>query len=402
MSSKDVPITRSNDVRIRKINENTENVINIYASKLQDVMKKLDEIGSELQKNDAPDNSIIEIADLVSECFEKLHIKTSVCAYKEEKEFKYNIDNEFSNISRKWKRIYKALPSVKQQAIKQSIDEKQIELHDLLKFLEDDYSHRDNITREIGELKAEIDNVREKYTSIEGDINYKQKQHDNDINAVNESISKCENMLQNASEAVKEKETEIKSKKADFSTKVKTKKQSKKDLEKKLDELQNHRQILEQDSLTKKTALDKAFLFKKNKRIQYDESLERLRLNDIEIRKCETDINYASSEINSIEKEKEQAIDSLNSELEELKNEKARSKADIDAFKEKKKYIESEVKELNKKLKDTKIELNELEKKLKKTNSNLDIINSSIDEKEKTRDLLQEDIETLNKDLLEI
>jgi len=402
MSSKDVPITRSNDVRIRKINENTENVINIYATKLQEVMKKLDEIGSELQKNEAPDDSIIKIANLVSECFEKLHIKTSVCAYKEEKEFKYNIDNEFSNISRKWKRIYKALPSVKQQAIKQSIDEKQIELHDLLKFLEDDYSHRDNITREIGELKAEIDSVREKYTSIEGDINYKQEQHDNDINAINESISKCENMLQNASEAVKEKEAEIKSKKADFSTKVKTKKQSKKDLEKKLDELQNHRQILEQDSLTKKTALDKAFLFKKNKRIQYDESLERLRLNDIEIRKCETDINYASSEINSIEKEKEQAIDSLNSELEELKNEKARSKADIDAFKEKKKYIESEVKELNKKLKDTKIELNELEKKLKKTNSNLDIINSSIDEKEKTRDLLQEDIETLNKDLLEI
>lgn len=402
MSSKDAPITRSNDVRIRKINENTENVINIYASKLQDVMKKLDEIGSELQKNEAPDDSIIEIADLVSACFEKLHIKTSVCAYKEEQEFKYNIDNEFSNISRKWKRIYKALPSVKQQAIKQSIDEKQKELDDLIKLLEDDYTHRDNIIHEFDEVKIASDKAREEFISVESIINDKQGQYDNDIKAVDDSISKCENMFQKASEAVKEKESEIKSQKADYSARIKNKRQSIKELERKLDELQSHRRELEQDSLTKKEALDKAFLFKKNKRLQYDESMERLRLNDIEIRQCETDINYASSNINSIEEEKERTIDSLNADLESLKNEKTRTKEDLGAFKEKKQYIESDFKTLTKKSKETKKELSEIEKNLIKLNSELENINSSIEDKEKIRDSLQEDIDSLYKDLSEI
>lgn len=402
MSSKDAPITRSNDARIRKINENTENMINAYASKLQDVMKKLDEIGVNLQKNSASDDRIIEISDLISECFEKLHIKTSICVYKEEKDFKYTIDNEFSNLSRKWKRIYKALPSVKRRTINQALEDKQNELQSITAILNALYSKRDETTLNIDKQTDECNKMREEYDANESIISEKQEQFDKDVMDIENSISRSEDTLQKAIDSVKEKENEIKSKRTEYSSKIKTKKQYLKEIEKRLDELKNHRQILEQDSITKKSALDKAFLFKKGKRQQYEESVERLRLNDKEIQQCENDISYSASDIDKTEKEKEQAISFLNSELDELKNEKVQAKDNVDTFKKRKQSIESEFKILSRKSKDIKKELTELEKSLKTIKIEFKDIESSINEKENIKVSLEKDIESLNKELSEI
>lgn len=120
------PISRSNDARIKKLELNTKNIIDKNANKIEEYMERLDSIAASLDIND---NLIVETIKLINFCFESLHMEYDLFIKKGKNILvKYEVQQKYSNISKKWKKKYNSIPNVKILKLKEKIKTNKKEL----------------------------------------------------------------------------------------------------------------------------------------------------------------------------------------------------------------------------------------------------------------------------------
>ena len=207
------PITRSNDGRIKKIYDNTEEVITKHAEELQEVMDQLDEIGETIRDENPYDTRLETIAQMMSDSYEKLHIFLPIEVFKEKKTFKYTVKTKYRILARKWAKIYENLPSVQ------------------LKTLEEEF---DTVTKKIKDKEEELEEANYQIETQQELYHYK-----------SEELSEIEQRLNITKTEIESEQNELKNMRYDQELKRKGYQEITRNLNKDLSEKQERERFLE-------------------------------------------------------------------------------------------------------------------------------------------------------------
>ena len=402
LNERPTPITRVNDSRIRKIGENSAAVIHKHAEKLQEVIDKLDEIGDSLRKNGGSDEELTTICKLIEDGVEKLHISTKVEIFKEKKEFKHSVDSRYSNLSRKWKRIYNNLPSTQILALKKEIEEKENSMEPLKKQISSAKRKRTTLSGKISELEQDINTKTDSLTKTREEADRIISECENKQNVYQSEISELREACVTLDESVSSLQMKINGIRSDADKKIEPYEKEKKDVKKSLDDLVYDKETLETEERIKKTKADKAFLFKKKKQSEYEEIHQRVEEKNEGIKQCKERIDSIDAEIALIREESNRTILKVTSELDEKKSQAQKKRGRIDSLEREIKTEQSRISTQKGKITEVEKTLRDVEKTLKDKQKELNSLEKQITTDEKTRDSQLDEIEQINGKIAEL
>lgn len=400
MNEKSTPICRSNDSRIKKILINTEAIIEKYASELQEIILKLDQRGEAMRSEEAAEEDIKDICELISESFEVLHMEVNLKIYKESKKFKHTIDSKYRSISAKWKKRYKTLASVRVQTLQQEIMEKEPQLIQIKKQISSYKRKKTNLGKRIEEETEAIKKAKILYSEETDAFTQKNMQLQGKISAIDSEITSLNRLLKDAERNITALEKEIREKEQNYRAKKKSKEEQSKQLQEKLQMLTDNRQKIALEEAKKKSKAEKAFFFKQKKQLEHDEALKKLSEKDEEISSCNDKIAQISDLLIQLKKsvgEKMESLKvSLNSwndkeeKLKKMKSSKERTKKslnkDFQACEVRQKELVQEVTEAENNLNSLKKDFEELDKNIREAEAKRDSMQEEITELEKQQD----------------
>ena len=322
LNQKDKPITRSNDSRIKKMIANSEAVIQKYADKLQEIMDKLNEIGEQKRADKVPDPEIVEIADLIIDCYEKLHMKAEVEIYGEPDVFKSTIDKKYSLMSSKWKRIRKAQPSIRAGEIQEELEDLQRELREAKKTLASAKRKCTMLRPAVTSLEETYEKKRKLSETANQELESRRPQYETELLEVTGNIEDAQekrNKLNARIETLNKDTSEIK---RDYSGRIQEITKEKYAEEAVLKELVNKRIPLINIEKQARNRVSGAVLFKKKKQDEADAAAKKLNDANLIIDEKTSAINILSQKIDSLKTEMEQKLDALNGEIKSAEKER--------------------------------------------------------------------------------
>ena len=396
LNERDKPITRSNDSRIRKMTANSEAVIQKYAEKLQEIMEKLNELGERKRAAKVHDSEIVEIADLIIDCFEKLHMKAEVEIYGDADVFKSTIDRQYSTLSSKWKRIRKSQPSVKIERTREELEDHQNELREVKKKIS-------SIKRKCTMLRPQVESLETAYHEAQKSaddakmvLDARTPAYEAALLELNQKIVPVESDINDISKRIADLEEQltVAAQEHEYACEMNT--QDKDSSEKALDELLKKRIPLESAEKQKKEKANSAILFKKKKQEEYEAAAAKLKEVDIEIEECQVKINRVAETIaaeehsyaekrQSMEQERDVCLNKKNEYipvLDQLNAEKDDLSATQESFEEKAEEAENTALSAKVEYNNKKKELDGLEKDLAQEQAGADKLLKEIEKAE--------------------
>ena len=163
-----LPLTRSNDARIRKMITNTESILSKYADDMIDKCHRLDEMGQKYRQGVVEDNVVIHICEILHSMVESLNMSHTLQFPKQTHTAQYTVPNELKDMLTRWKRYRSNLPSVKIQKLEEPLLQNQLAL--------------ESWTSKLNSLKSEENDFNAKITSCNEHLVNKK-------NALNEALA---------------------------------------------------------------------------------------------------------------------------------------------------------------------------------------------------------------------
>lgn len=403
------PITRSNDGRIKKIYDNTEEVITKHAEELQEVMDQLDEIGETIRDENPYDTRLETIAQMMSDSYEKLHIFLPIEVFKEKKTFKYTVKTKYRILARKWAKIYENLPSVQLKTLEEEFDtvtkkikDKEEELEEANYQIETQQELYHYKSEELSEIeqrlnitKTEIESEQNELKNMRYDQELKRKGYQEITRNLNKDLSEKQ-------ERERFLECQIKELRQEADKKARLSIQIKKMENMVLELLLDTKDKIEMDERQNKEQAGKASLSKKKKAAEYENLFQKKEENRIDIIRCQKRIEDVNQVILGINIDFERMINEYSEEqmlldknLQDITKKLTDSQADIE---EAEKQIISFANAIEKK----NLQINELQQELQHKQDEVKKIDRQMAKDEKEKNNIAKELELLNKQKLNI
>lgn len=402
LHEKDEPVSRSNDYRIKKIAKNSESIISKYAYKLQEVMVKLDQIAQEKKSAGVQEKELKDVYNLIATCYDELHMEVKLKFAKAEVKYKYSIVSKYVNLSRKWKKEYKALPSVKAQEIRRSITEKNTELDSLKKQISSEKRKRTLLGKSIEESDEDLKKIRSAYEKAMQAYDEKKVQYDADASSVSSEITRLDFALEETEEKISTLKKAISEKENMYHASIASDEKKCRDQEQMLQNLLNERELIAEDELQKRTKSEGAFFFKKKKLQEHEEAFQRLTEKDGQITACRDVLKQYYNLLNQTKEKRDREISSLNEQLAPWKDKKPALQQARSAAEDKRKSLDNEIQRFETKFKAKEKELRNVKEKSERLKNQYEDIDKGIAETESRRDVIQNEIAMAEKQLEEI
>ena len=308
----DKPFTRSNDARIKKLRNNTESILEKHAEELQGIMERLNLEGDRRRTGEESEENIKEIAVLMADAYDALHMEIEVKIDVRRESFKHTIDRKFTSMAGKWKKIYNQLPTVKREVLTEQLDKDKEQLKLFRKELSTEKGKKTRLEKKLPDLEAAEMAAKEARDAAHSLVDPDQPVR---IEKLEKKVTKLKEQLSSIDQEIKSIVGSLASESRHYDGRIGYLKRQVERFEKKIDEQKKTLEAALNDETVKKTALDKAFLFKKSKREAYEaavserEKAERaLALSELELKNSREAIDKESAEYqektNQWEKEK--------------------------------------------------------------------------------------------------
>ena len=329
-----LPLTRSNDARIRKMITNTEGILSKYADDMIDKCHRLDEMGQEYRQGVVEDDVVIHICEILHNMVDALNMSHTLQFPKQTYTAQYTVPNELKDVPTRWKRYRSNLPSVKIQKIEEPLLQCQLSLDTWNKTLNNHKVEENSINAKIAECNDRLTKKKKDLDEAIA-IEVESNKHLTRIQAVEtQAIKECDAKLQKlqfdkASLDLNKAKHDLSQAATMYNSNIAT-------TQARIDQLNIHLKEEKAEESLAQEAAEKAFLFKKKKQEIAAEITKKVIATQAEL-------NEELTRLQNYKSQKESVVASLNSKISDIQEKISILDAQIANITENKKSAESNI-----------------------------------------------------------